>query len=508
MNEELESQQHLNDLTRLKAVLNSAVDGIITIDDRGTVEAANPAAESLFGYSSAEMIGRNVNMLMPSPFKEEHDGYISNYLRTGEKKIIGIGREVMGRRKDGAVFPLYLAVSEVSFGHRRVFTGILHDLTELRRAEQHSTQLGRILESSLNEIFIFDAQTHRFLLVNRGALENLGYSASEMSRLTKADINPEFTRKQFQEVLEPLELGTESLIQFEGVHQRKDGTLYDVHVRLQMTIWEERQAFVAIILDITKLKQVQKELSRLNAELEARVDQRTDELRQAQDQLVRREKLATLGQLAGGVAHEIRNPLAVIKNSVYYLKMISEQLDDDGRGCVNEIDREVMTANRIVSELLDFTRDPPTQLEVFPLTNAITKAVQVASIPDTVQVRFDCPDVDPLVHADQGQIERILINLLRNACQAMSEGGILTVKTTVSPESAKVNVTDTGVGIPPEDLANVFEPLFTTKAKGIGLGLAVSRRYAERNGGCLTVESTICKGTTFQLLLPLNGRSA
>lgn len=176
---------------RLSAVVDTAVDAIITIDERGTVEAVNHAGCQLFGYAADEIIGQNVKILMPHPYHDEHDGYLANYLRSGERKIIGIGREVTGLRKDRTTFPMHLAVSEVTLQDRRLFTGIVRDISELKRVEQ--------------------------------------------------------------------------------------------------------------------------ELRQLNEELEDRVRQRTCELKDAQDALVRKEKLAVLGQLAGGIAHEIRNPLGSSK---------------------------------------------------------------------------------------------------------------------------------------------------------------------------------------------------
>ena len=126
---------------RLRAILNTAVEGIITIDERGIIESVNPAAEKIFGYTTAELVGKNVSLLMPPPFREAHDGYLVNYLRTGQAKIIGIGREVVGRRKDGTDFPMDLSVSEVRLADRRLFTGFVRDITERKRLEREILEI-------------------------------------------------------------------------------------------------------------------------------------------------------------------------------------------------------------------------------------------------------------------------------------------------------------------------------------------------------------------------------
>ncbi|MBK7948944.1 MAG: PAS domain S-box protein [Deltaproteobacteria bacterium] len=125
---------------RLRAIVDAAVDGIIAIDVDGTILELNPAAEKIFGYQAEELLGKNVKVLMPKPFRDEHDAYVERYLKTGERRIIGIGREVHGRRKDGSVFPHYLAVAEATVGGKRVFTGIIRDLGRLREAEERARQ--------------------------------------------------------------------------------------------------------------------------------------------------------------------------------------------------------------------------------------------------------------------------------------------------------------------------------------------------------------------------------
>jgi PAS domain S-box-containing protein len=135
---------------RMHAIIHTAVDGIITIDERGTIESFNPAAERLFGYTATEVIGQNVSMLMPSPYQEEHDHYIGRYLQTGEKKIIGIGREVLGQHKNGALFPITLAVSEMFVGDRRLFTGIVHDITDRKHIEEDLRREKNFIENLIN----------------------------------------------------------------------------------------------------------------------------------------------------------------------------------------------------------------------------------------------------------------------------------------------------------------------------------------------------------------------
>ena len=138
--------------SRMRAIVNTVVDAIITIDDQGTVENLNPAAARVFGYRPEEVVGRNVKMLMPAPYHHEHDGYIRNYLTTGRAKIIGVGREVVGQRKDGSIFPMELAVGEMAVAGRRMFTGVVRDITERKRAEEHQKLLVAELDHRVKNI--------------------------------------------------------------------------------------------------------------------------------------------------------------------------------------------------------------------------------------------------------------------------------------------------------------------------------------------------------------------
>ena len=158
---------------RLRSIVEAAVDGIIVIDARGNIEAFNPGAERLFGYTAAEVFGQNVNILMPEPYHSEHDGYMQHYLRTGEQKIIGIGREVTAMRKDGTTFPVHLSVGEMTLGGQRKFTGILHDLTSRVAMEERLREQAALVR--LGEMAAVIAhEVKNPLAAVRGAIQVIG----------------------------------------------------------------------------------------------------------------------------------------------------------------------------------------------------------------------------------------------------------------------------------------------------------------------------------------------
>ena len=158
-----------------RAILDTAIDGIVTIDARGIVRTFNPACERLFGYESGEVIGRNVNMLMPAPYREEHDDYLKRYLETGERRVIGIRREVEARKKDGSGFPLYLSIGEwVDDDGSRLFVGVLRDITDLKEAEQRILQRQRALEAANKELDGFTYSVSHDLRAPLRAIDGFG----------------------------------------------------------------------------------------------------------------------------------------------------------------------------------------------------------------------------------------------------------------------------------------------------------------------------------------------
>jgi len=214
------------------------------------------------------------------------------------------------------------------------------------------------------------------------------------------------------------------------------------------------------------------------------------------------KRLATIGELAGGVAHELRNPLGIIRNAAYYLRMAQQDFSQDANDAFDEMERGLATSNRLVSELLDYVREPKREELRFPIGTAVTEALASIKIPFNVRLHLPPENGHVACLADRGQVIQIIDNLLRNAIEAMPHGGKLSLKIHSTADRVILEVVDSGVGIAATDLAKVFEPLFSRKTKGIGLGLAVSQRYAELNFGSLHVESALGNGATFRLILP------
>ncbi|MFI5078401.1 MAG: sensor histidine kinase, partial [Vicinamibacteria bacterium] len=229
------------------------------------------------------------------------------------------------------------------------------------------------------------------------------------------------------------------------------------------------------------------------------------QLHETQEQLVRREKLAMLGQLSSGVGHELRNPLGVMTNAGYYLEMIQPDAPPDVREYLGILRAQIGLAEKIVGDLLDFSRIRPPRRDVVAVADVVAVQQARLNVPAGVSVQVDVPEGLPRVSADAVQIGQILFNLLVNAIQALEgRGGAVRVGSSVADGHVRLHLQDDGPGVPAELRAKVFEPLFTTRARGIGLGLAVSRSLAEANGGTLTLDESE-RGARFTLSLPREG---
>ena len=364
---------------RLRTLIETAVDGVILINARGVVLVFNPACEKLFGYSADAVIGQNVKMLMPEPYRQEHDRYLSNYLDTREPKIIGIGREVMGRRKDGSTFPMGLSVGEAKQEGESIFVGIIHDLSASRRTE--------------------------------------------------------------------------------------------------------------------------------------------GELQQAQTELARVARVTTLGELTAAIAHEVNQPLTgLVSSGNACLRWLASE-PPNLEAARNSVERMVSAGNRaseVITRIRALVANSLPQRELLDINEAITEVVALIDREvqrNHVSLQLDLADNVPPILGDRIQLQQVVLNLVLNAIEAMSEVGDRRRELSVSSATdenngALVVVRDSGTGLGAASADRLFEAFYTTKAHGMGIGLAVSRTIIQAHGGRLWATPNMPHGAIFQFSLPADSEQA
>jgi len=353
-----------------QTLISTAVDGIMVIDEIGRVRVYNRACEGLFGYTPDEVIGQNVKMLMPEPYRAEHDTYIERYKRTGEKRIIGVGREVVGRRKDGSTFPMYLSVGEGRLGAGRIFVGIVHDVSERK------------------------------------------------------------------------------------IH----------NLRIQ----------------------------------------------QLQNELFHALRINAMGQLSSTLAHELNQPLAAIMNYMNAARRTLEMGAAPER-VIEMLDKaagQTSRAGQIIRRMRDFIEKKEPNRVPEDLNGVISEAVAlglVGAADADIDVKLELrPDI-PQLSIDKIQIQQVMINLMRNAVEAVQQASRreLTIFTGLDGRFAKVGVADSGPGMPDDVAERLFQPFVTTKAQGLGMGLAICRTIVDAHGGRLWAEPNSGGGTVFAFVLPV-----
>ncbi len=375
--------------------------------------------------------------------------------------------------------------------------------TKLRQSEEHY----RLLVETMNEGFMELDENNVFRYVNDALCVMLAYSQSEMigQSITKfLDLaNQEILKKQ-------ISLKEESRFQsYEIAWTRMDQDKIHTIIspRPIFDASNQYKGIFAVITNVTRLKKASQTLQEHSERLGEKVEQRTKELEEAQEELVRTEKLAVVGRLAGGVAHELHNPLGTIKKAVFFLNLALEKPTPEIKETLEMLEKEASISEGIISSLLDFARPKQLVRQRININEAIQDALLCTAVPNNVGVVKVLNEGLPKIHADSDQLAQAFRNIILNATQAMSDNGKLIIKS-YSPQTKWIAVSfiDTGEGIPKEKLNRIFEPLFTTKVKGIGLGLVLAKTLVERHGGTIDVESEVGEGSTFKVNLPIDSK--
>ena len=364
-----------------------------------------------------------------------------------------------------------------------------------------------IFENAVEGIFQ-STQDGRFISVNPALARIIGYDSPAEMIENVTDIAQQLYVDPAQQD-ELIRLCKQGLVfNFEEQLYRKDGSKIWVSINARPTFDETGNLICieGIILDITEQKKSEEKIKNYSKRLEEMVEERTKALKDAQEQLVRQEKLAVIGQLASGVGHELRNPIGVIGNSTYYLNMKLKDVDDKTKKHLDILQREVLRTNTIITDLLDFSRVKPPAFEEADLNNIVKETISTTEVPENITLETKLDEKLPRISVDADQIRRVIMNIASNAVGAMPDGGRLKINSGVKKDFVEITFKDTGEGISKENLQKIFEPLFTMKAKGIGLGLAIVKGIVEGHKGEIEVESEVGKGSTFIIKLPAQSK--
>lgn len=440
----------------------------------------------------------------PEPFQAEEVSLLSSFAAHAAIAITNarLFRETQIRAEKLRALAALSRMVTASLDPTQVFDFVIQASTDLLDVPVASlwTAEGEELHLQAERRLQSDRRIHRRFRVGEGVV---GWIAAHKEAVVISEFasDPRVKNKEWARA--------EGLHAFAGVpllvERRCVGVLAVLRTTSQPFAAEEVElltafaAQAALTLENAKLYE---QVKRYAKELEQKVEERTQELREAQEELVRKEKLAILGQLAGGVGHELRNPLGVLKNSIYYLKLRLQDTDEKVQRHLSIMEREIGLANKITTDLLDFSRIKAPATVATDLNDLIQEILAQYLVDGHIVVRTALNQL-PSVMIDKDQIRQVFLNLIMNAVQAMPEGGELTIVTDVDPDCVVASFADTGCGIPEENLGKIFQPLFTTKAKGLGLGLAVSRNLLEANKGRITVNSQVGQGTTFTVRFPM-----
>jgi PAS domain S-box-containing protein len=529
---EYAAQQALRDSAALiQTILNTVVDGIITIQARGgIVEKVNPAAERIFGYTAAELAGQSFSMLIPELDQDQRNGSLAYYSASDAARAVGLGREVTGRRKDGTLFPMEIAVSEMSLGGQRYFTGILRDISARKQAEEALRKAGALQSAIFNSANFSSIATDArgvIQIFNVGAERMLGYAAGDvMNKITPADISDPQELIVRAKALST-ELGTQIEPGFEALvfkasrgiediyaltYIRKDGSRFPAVVSVTALRSDDDTiiGYLLIGTDNTARMHVEAERTLLYEALK----DKNAELESAKSTAESASKAKT--DFLSSMSHELRTPLNAILGFTQLMESGTPAPTPVQKRNLDQILKAGWYLLELINEILDLAmiESGKATLSTEPVSLAEVMLECRSMIEPQAQKRglaMSFPQFEArwFVKADRTRIKQVLINLLFNATKYNRPGGEVAVVCTRNRTGfIRISIRDTGVGMTPEQVGQLFQPFNRLgreagAEEGTGIGLVVTKRLVELMGGTIGVESTVGVGSVFWVDLRL-----
>ena len=475
-------------------IFEYAGDGIVVIDKFGRLILANRKCEEITGYKRENFLGKSIISVI-------HERHRPKFVKLFLKVLSGerVRGELRIINKYGKTVPVEFSSVPIRENGEIIGTfSIIRDITARKRLEnklrKYSVMLKEMLRERIRELeeikkrysvlveyagdgVVVIRKDGKISFVNSKLIEMLGYEKNEIlgSHFSRF-IAPEYikiTSERFRNRLK----GEKVPSTYEIELLAKNGEKIPVELNATAVIYEGEMVDLVVLRDIRERKALQ-------------------------EQILKTQRLEAIKQLATMVAHDLRNPLAGIRNAAYYIKRKLGNADQTIREMLEIIDREVVFANDIVNDLLDFASDRPLELKLESINSLIEETLRLIQIPENIEVIKEFEEI-PKIYVDANRLKRVFKNLIENSIQAMPKGGKLTIKTRKNEDSIEIIFKDTGVGISKENMKKIFTPFFTTKAKGVGIGLSICRKFVKEHNGEIKVESEEGKGSVFTVILPI-----
>jgi PAS domain S-box-containing protein len=469
------------------ALLQSSAEAVLISDRDGRVVLANPRAEAMFGYGRGELAGEPVEALLPERFRTAHEGHRAGYFEAPRPRPMGLGLDLWGRRRDGSEFPVEISLSSFATDGGAFVLSLISDVTERKRAEAALLRLAAVVESS--DDAIFSMSTDGVILSWNPAAERIyGYTAAEVVGRSIEAIVPPARRREVEEILEGLRLGRR-VSHYETERIRKDGRR--IQVSLSASPMHDAAGRVlgssVIVRDITRRRHLERAA------------------RQA-------EKLASLGTLSAGVAHELNNPISIIISRIELMLMDAESqpLPPGVHEDLHVLQQHAQRVSQIARGLLSFARQSTGELRPLDLSQLVEQTLlfmrkQITR--EDIEIHTSLDRSLPPIVGDANALQQVVVNLLTNARDAIDGPGVIRIETGRVPDApsrVRLIVSDTGIGMSADDISRIFDPFYTTKPRGTGLGLSVSYGIVQDHQGTIDVHSEPGRGSTFIVSFPVS----